>query len=1492
MLQRNEHHTFTGMQKDLAISKHPSKYLVDARNIRLTQREDGSTLLAITNEKGVEDTDIYYAGQYYLGHCLIGKYLVVFSTNTKTQDDVDDDGDFDYIERVDLSDVTKVELFNANLRFSSDHLVECLGSYESERIQKVYWTDGINPPRVINIADKDDEGHQYDYHAATSNIFDFVPTLKLGETVSIVKNTDTGGMFPAGVIQYAFTYYNKYRQESNIFYSSELHSISHKYRGGDPEDKVSNSFSITIDNIDDSFEYLRVYSILRTSEEGTPVVKRVIDVPIKTDTTSISVVDTGTIGDVVDPTLLLYIGGEEIIAQTMTAKDGTLFLGDLEIKRKDIVDDLKASIQNHSKNIDFENEETVDIPTADSSSFYTYYNSIDIPPFYKIGEHYRFGIQFQHESGRWSAPIVLQSDYRVEGNRPAINNGTLTFAVGKTSIEQTDVSALQKLGYKRARGVVVLPTLHDRLILTQGALCPTVFNTEMRTANAPFAMSSWFGRPDSPSRQTSTNTDGRSSEVKDYGNYMAYEQYASVASKDWWGEVDGYKSTNIRDSLFLGVDRSILTMHSPDVEFDSNMTDSTYSGWKLKLIGRALLSSTVSDVDIQTESPAKESYDGFKKISFITSNAGINAGRSLIAAPMWEDSIFKSSLDGETVIGSKRYMVYPWQKQGSLNNDSKRPDGSIQTALLKKKKMSILHYCENTVWHNDDITFNTLSNVGLFSSDQMELNFLGDIGGSTYYGNVDTLLNRGECPIYAADKVTSEVTALPTKINGTDITYKTAANVRMKYKSGRHLFFNLGNKGDVIQTLPYISTSTSTTSAPVEVPWKIEGKEPDTSVEEQAVLIYAKGQYQEGSAYGRIYDLYNSTKPEIGDLVLMSNGLLGTNEEFTVYEMDTAWVEETQQRPTPSQGGQILVQTIVKEYTVVNTMTNEEIERDVTYYALASPMQQLADYYACNIGQHAIEYYQTDHQTGKLLFLYARSSSSKGTTNINYAVIKYKPADFDIYNSYFWIGELYRDNVTNAFGGDSKDAYKSNLWIPAGEPVALDTAGTEITFRYGDTYYQRYDCLKTYAFTNEDENSVIDIMSFMCESRVNADGRYDKNRGKISNLMMSPVNFNLHNPVYSQKNNYFTYRILDEDFYTNNHFPNQFTWTKEKQASADTDLWTNVTLANTYDMDGGKGEIVSLNTWKDQIFCFQNRGISNILFNSRVQIPTSDGMPIEISNNYKVDGYRYLSDGIGCSNKWTIKETPAAVYFIDSTGHHLYSIGDGIQDITLNKNMSSWFKENGLLVNKTLYDDVHHDIYLVKDDESLCYSELLGEFTSLMDYRAMNALESYNGEVFSLHNRVLYNMFTGNYNYFFDGYKPWYLTFVSNGLDAGEMDFDKVFSNIDYRLDFFYNDDYYPDDSFDFMRVWNEYQDTQEVTLSSRNDGKGYKTSKFYREGNPQKKYKIWRLQIPRAKKLKDGQYVSTNDRIRNPWCTITLGRKTKDSLRAVLQDLNVQYYI
>lgn len=102
------------------------------------------------------------------------------------------------------------------------------------------------------------------------------------------------------------------------------------------------------------------------------------------------------------------------------------------------------------------------------------------------------------------------------------------------------------------------------------------------------------------------------------------------------------------------------------------------------------------------------------------------------------------------------------------------------------------------------------------------------------------------------------------------------------------------------------------------------------------------------------------------------------------------------------------------------------------------------------------------------------------------------------------------------FGGNSKSAYLSNLWFPSSEPITL-VKGEEanIPYKYGDTWYSRYDCLKTYSFTQEDKNQIIEIGSFMCETRINIDGRTDKNRGQLSNLSTTPQKFNLLNPVYS-----------------------------------------------------------------------------------------------------------------------------------------------------------------------------------------------------------------------------------------------------------------------------------------------------------------------------------------------------------------------------------------
>ena len=87
----NEHHSFTGMQRDMSISKQPTSFLYDAKNIRLTPRGD-DTMYAITNEKGTLSTGVTITGTY-LGHCLLNQYLVIFSTTSSESDP-------DYITRI------------------------------------------------------------------------------------------------------------------------------------------------------------------------------------------------------------------------------------------------------------------------------------------------------------------------------------------------------------------------------------------------------------------------------------------------------------------------------------------------------------------------------------------------------------------------------------------------------------------------------------------------------------------------------------------------------------------------------------------------------------------------------------------------------------------------------------------------------------------------------------------------------------------------------------------------------------------------------------------------------------------------------------------------------------------------------------------------------------------------------------------------------------------------------------------------------------------------------------------------------------------------------------------------------------------------------------------------------------------------------------------------------------------------------------------------
>ena len=1560
-----------GMQRDLSASAFNSEYSYENKNVRVMPTNE-STLLSLINEKGNKKSSIAGIGDYIkgipIGQALINDELIVFTCGDKSSLHTDISAeDLDTEDRIyklwfNNGALTGKILFKGDLGFNYKHPIETISFYENADIRKVYWTDGLNQPRMINIAAASDVVSKWN-----TDSFNFVRTLSLNEEITIERNIVANGSFAPGVIQYAFTYFDKYGQESNIFYTSPLYYISYNNRGASPEDKVSNSFNIEVTNVDKRFDYIRIYSIHRTSINATPDVRRVVDLapptgrsnyelssyeinlpaskmtmyrigsgaektldqyePSKsgsnykswtfstdeyycinfggdyltwdtgtsftititngnkarmqlankgnmTGTLSIAKVtytDNGSSGDSVDPTELLYIGGEEVVFGTMAQKDNTLFLGDIKTKRKT----LDSTIRNYFKggSITFSTYNK-SISSPEAKGYYPYSNQLKMNSYqfktFKYLEYYRFGIQAQHYTGKWSEPIWI-NDVRnnVHIDTTFYSDNKIGLPVAEFTLN--DVTIINRLldnGYVRVRPVVVYPTINDREAVCQGILCPTVYNVSDRFGNSPFAQSSWFTRPNAPFDEYKAFHYGKNNEGawsgdwaglgQPLGNPSAYSragimsndrtvvtfegtQYnIDIVNKGAWAEFrhnrpipgnsnrnaeiqciwnpppgpyvnDGATDSDVASWVSNNaenyyIDQSILTFHSPDIEFDNEVRSIDTSGLKLRIVGMVPLTAFASDIDIQTSTPVNNFYNsselpaGFYKEpigvenDFSYSRLGVNhlgnshfGWRGLISGAFWFDELTAYKKDtGNTRHLTTGFVVYPWHRNGSLNNTKYATDG-YRSAMLDKKKMSNMRYSYKSVYLNPSNIWNAyisgsnirtgISGVAVFDSNEVSLVRLpaqenSGLTDINYYGNVDKLLT-------------------------------------------------ISRIGDKKDGYPIMTTGVQ-------------------SAETNAHTLFSGVYTQVDSRYT---DQITGTDPVRIKYKSTPHAVLALNYTTT--------------------GAQRILPNI-KDGVYTNTWV-------VNAQDAGAPKSQ---------------------------HMYWDKSGSAKSVSQDTIIAPMGPISTvqSIQHGWLWLGELYNDNVQNRFGGQTEEAFENNIWLPCGDPISLvDTNNgvkSSITIKWeeGDTYFQRYDHIKTYPFTLEDQNAVTDIVSFMCETRVNIDGRYDRNRGQTSNFSITPENFNLMNDVYSQPNNFFNYRTINPNKLNLDNFHNSITWTKAKTAGELVDTWTNITLASTLDLDGDKGTVRALRRLNNNIFAFQDRGISQILYNENMQISSTDGVPIEIANSGKVNGKRYISDRIGCTNKWSICETSNGIYFIDDITKGIFLFNGQLDNLSDRLGFHSWINKTSKDISiwnpidfdgfVTYYDKVNGDVFFITKDECLAFSEPLGQFSSFYSYEKVpyfTNLEdrgiAFNVEgTGTLYKPWLHN--EGDYNMFFGVYQPFYTTVIANP----DMPVDKIFNNLEFRSDSWDKNGNLLNTTFDTLTVWNEYQQG----TSTLNNILG-------KPSDLKKKFRIWRANIPRASAI--GSTKKGRDRMRNPWLYIKLSMEEENVNKTVLHDMIVHYF-
>ena len=335
--------TFSGgIDRDTSVNKYSNQHYYDAENIRpisnntftsgavsnvdgLLQKIDfnsitydnlasTSTISNITVFKvvAIRDTFVFFAvGD--LTEDTLGLYA---NTNFIVKGTPDSNGDF--------TSLTIVYMYGGD-NFTSD--LSVIGRYESEAIQKVYWADGTNPLRSINILDIDLGSTTIPTN--DPNILDHIPEVDF-TNIDIV-DTVPGGNYTSGIVQYAYQLYNLNGSITTMSPVSNpvlLSSFAENEVGGsDIGEDTNKSVNLEITNLDSRFNRVRVLALFYEELFQNPTVNVIFE---GVNSGSVSIVDTNEPIDTLSYEEFLVFNNTTYIPQALETKNNILFTANVK----------------------------------------------------------------------------------------------------------------------------------------------------------------------------------------------------------------------------------------------------------------------------------------------------------------------------------------------------------------------------------------------------------------------------------------------------------------------------------------------------------------------------------------------------------------------------------------------------------------------------------------------------------------------------------------------------------------------------------------------------------------------------------------------------------------------------------------------------------------------------------------------------------------------------------------------------------------------------------------------------------------------------------------------------------------------------------------------------------------------------------------------------------------------------------------------------------
>lgn len=348
---KNAKYTYGGINQDISKSKHDPSLYFEGQHIRITS-EDSQNTGSVTNEKGTKqiflipndlsvntvtkvitynNDSIEYTNdnissltisnnQKIIGNAVTKNSIILITTS--------EDGNNDCIWE--LKDIYKETyiiklLYMNDLNLSINNPIQIIYNYENENNEKIYWVDGNNQLKFLNLRHSIENGDNENLIDLEKSLISTVGDINLSQPV--ISGFSQGGVHTAGMIQYAYNLYKTNLSQTTISPLTNLIplSLNINEEGGDVNEVVGTIPILEFNNLDTSYTNIKIYSIKYNSLNEIPTISLISDRAIP-ENGNLSIYDDGNIISNISIEEFTFLGSNPIVPKHIESKDNQLFL--------------------------------------------------------------------------------------------------------------------------------------------------------------------------------------------------------------------------------------------------------------------------------------------------------------------------------------------------------------------------------------------------------------------------------------------------------------------------------------------------------------------------------------------------------------------------------------------------------------------------------------------------------------------------------------------------------------------------------------------------------------------------------------------------------------------------------------------------------------------------------------------------------------------------------------------------------------------------------------------------------------------------------------------------------------------------------------------------------------------------------------------------------------------------------------------------------------